>query len=94
MALAAGLEILLQTRESVLPVAAGQDQEKVVAADMAEEIAPGVDLPVQALGQFEQDLVTLGVAVAIVQRISLFYLHRHANPVCQKPLHYSAKKIV
>lgn len=64
---ALGLEIFLQLVEPLAPGIRAQYQEKVVATDMADEVAAGIDPLVQALRQAQQHLVAAGIAVQVGQ---------------------------
>ena len=62
---ALGLEVFLQLVEPLAPGIRAQHQEKVVATDMADEVAAGIDPLVQALRQAQQHLVAAGIAVQV-----------------------------
>ena len=62
---ALGLEVFLQLVEPLAPGIGAQHQEKVVATDMADEVAAGIDPLVQALRQAQQHLVAAGIAVQV-----------------------------
>lgn len=80
---ALGLEILQQLVKAFAPVVRAEHQQEVVAADVADEVAVGVDPLVQALGQAQQHLVAPGVAVEVGQRLnsrnSLSVLNGHIS---------------
>lgn len=64
---ALALEIVEQLVEAFAPVFGAEDEEEVVAADVADEVAGGVDAFVEALGEAEQDFVATAVAVDVVE---------------------------
>lgn len=66
---ALAVEVLEQLVQALAPVFWTEDQQEIIAADMADEIAAGVDAVVQALRQAQQDFVAAAVAVDIVERL-------------------------
>ena len=61
------LEVIKQLIDAFAPLFRAEDEEEVVAADMADEVAGGVDAFVEALRQAQQDFVAAAVAVDIVK---------------------------
>ena len=79
---ALGLEVFLQLVEPLAPGIGAQHQEKVVATDMADEVAAGIDPLVQALRQAQQHLVAAGIAVQVGQRWGKDALSGYAKGLC------------
>lgn len=66
-AAALALEVVEQLVEAFAPVFGAEDEEEVVAADVTDEVAGGVDAFVEALCETEQDFVATAVAVDVVE---------------------------
>ena len=83
---AASVEFLQQLLDAPFPVGAGQNQQEVVAADMADEIAARIDAFVQAVRQAQQDLIALGVTIEVVEGFEVVDVHvaDHSRFCCSR----------
>lgn len=66
---ALGVKVVQQLVEPLAPILRPQHQQKVIATDMSDEVAAGVDPVVQALRQAQQHLIPTPVAVDIILRV-------------------------
>ncbi len=66
---------MLQLIDSLQTVLSTQNQHEVIATDMADEVHPRIDPFVQALRKAQQDLVTLGIAVKVVEGFEVVDIH-------------------
>jgi len=74
-AAALALEVVEELVEAFAPVFGAEDEEEVVAADVADEVAGGVDAFVEALGEAEQNFVAAAVAVDVVEGFEAVDVH-------------------
>ncbi|GEM_PF-5896358 len=74
---------MLQLIDPLQTVLSTQNQHEVIATYMADKVHPRIDPFVQALRQAQQNLVTLGIAVKVGQRLnsrnSLSVLNGHIS---------------
>ena len=66
---ALGVEIVQQLIEPFAPILRPEHQQKVIAADMPDKVAAGVDPVIQALRQAQQHFIATPVAIDVVLRV-------------------------
>ncbi len=85
---ALALEIIKQLIEALAPVVRAKDEQEVVAANMADEVAAWVDALVQTLRQTQQHFVTTAIAVDIVEgfeTVDVDVANDRFTPLLQQP---------
>src|SRR3990167_8799659 len=61
--------------EPPAPVLRAKYKEKIITADVADKVSRRINSVIQALRQAQQNLITFGIAVDVIERLEVVDIH-------------------